>query len=63
MCWGASAEQHSVPLALASLGLGSRRPLDGLAKFSSGKFRMRDEKHEAHVMRSHLHLLQDQRTL
>jgi hypothetical protein len=42
-------EQRSVSLALASLGLGPCRPLDGLAKFSSGEFRIRDGEHEAHL--------------
>jgi hypothetical protein len=40
MCRGASAQQRLV--ALASLGLGSRRPLLGLLG-------IRDGKHEAHL--------------
>jgi hypothetical protein len=46
-----SWQQRSVPLALASLVLGSRRPLHGLVKFSSEKFRIWDGKYEAHFER------------
>jgi hypothetical protein len=46
----AIANSKAADLAAAlALGFGSCRPLHGLVKFSSGIFRIRDGKYEAHL--------------
>jgi len=57
--WGERTQERSVPLA--SLGLGSSRPLVSLVKFTSGKFRIRDGKHEAYRLLGEALRLGDER--